>query len=163
MILGLTHLSEEAFWDALDRFDGCVWASHHNCRALVDDPRQLSDAQILAVAERGGVIGLALDAWMIVPGWVRGETTPQSTGLNLEHAADHIDHICQLLGNACHVGIGTDLDGGFGKEQCPGDLESIGDLPKIFDCLRGRGYSEPDISGIAHGNFVTLLRSGLKG
>lgn len=162
LILDLTHLSEESFWQALDRFDGCVWASHHNCRALVDDPRQLSDAQILAIAERGGVIGLALDAWMIVPGWVRGKTTPQSAGLTIEHAVDHIDHICQLLGNAQHVGIGTDLDGGFGTEQCPGDLESIGDLPKILDCLRRRGYAEPDVSGIAAGNFTALLRTGLK-
>ena len=161
LILDLTHLSEESFWQALDRFDGCVWASHHNCRALVDDPRQLSDEQIVAIAERGGVIGLALDAWMLVPGWVRGTSTPESAGATIGRAVDHIDHICQLLGNARHAGLGTDLDGGFGGEQCPRDLGSIGELPKILDCLRGRGYSEPDIAGIASGNFLRRLREGL--
>ncbi|MFT4550898.1 MAG: membrane dipeptidase [Verrucomicrobiales bacterium] len=161
LILDLTHLCDETFWNALDCYSGSVWASHHNCRALVDDPRQLSDEQIRAIAERGGVIGLAFDAWMIVPGWVRGETTPQSIGVTLEDAVNHIDHICQLLGNVEHVGLGTDLDGGFGNEQCPLDLDSIGELPKILDCLRGRGYSQADVSAVAHGNFVQLLRTGL--
>lgn len=161
MILDLTHLCDETFWDVLDGFAGCVWASHHNCRALVDDPRQLSDDQIRAIAERGGVIGLALDAWMIVPGWVRGESTPDEFGITLEHAVDHIDHVCQLLGTVNHVGIGTDLDGGFGKEQCPADLDSIADLPKILDSLRRRGYSEADVAAVAHGNFVRVLRTGL--
>ena len=162
LILDVTHLCDQTFWDALELFGGSVWASHHNCRALVDDPRQLSDEQIRAVAERGGVIGLALDAWMIVPGWIRGETTPQSISVTLDDAVNHIDHICQLLGDVKHVGIGTDLDGGFGTEQCPGDLDSIGELPKILDRLRGRGYSEADVTAVAHGNFVGLLRTGLR-
>ena len=161
MILDLTHLCDRSFWDALDCYGGTVWASHHNCRALVDDPRQLSDEQICAVAERGGVIGLALDAWMIVPGWVRGETTPEGIGITLDDAVNHIDHICQLLGNADHAGIGSDLDGGFGTEQCPSDVDSIADLPRILDCLRGRGYSEADVAKVAHQNFIGCLRSGL--
>ena len=161
MILDLTHLCDESFWEALDCFGGCVWASHHNCRALVDDPRQLSDHQIRAVAERGGVIGLALDAWMLVPGWVRGETTPESAKLKLAHAAEHVDHICQLLGNVAHVGIGSDLDGGFGNDQCPMDLGSIADLPEVFDALRERGYSAGEIAAVAHENFLRVMRVGL--
>ncbi len=161
LILDLTHLCDRSFWDALDCFGGRVWASHHNCRALADDPRQLSDGQILAIAQRDGAIGLAFDAWMIVPGWVRGETTPEGAGITLEDAVDHIDHICQLLGNAEHVGLGTDLDGGFGTEQVPLGFDSIGELPRVLDCLSGRGYSEADLRRIAHGNFVRVLRAGL--
>lgn len=160
-LLDVTHLSEPTFWDALKVFEGPVWASHHNCRALVDDPRQLTDDQIRAVAERGGVLGLALDAWMVVPGWIKGTTTPQESGATIERAVDHIDHICQLLGNANHVGIGTDLDGGFGTEQSPQDLNSIADISRIPDILRSRGYSEEDVTAIAHGNFVQCALKAL--
>ena len=161
MILDVTHLCDRTFWDAMDLYTGSVWASHHNCRALADDPRQLSDEQIQTLAERGGVIGLALDAWMVVPGWTRGKTLPQDTGVTMEDAVNHIDHICQLLGNVDHVGIGTDLDGGFGTEQTPADLETIADLVRIFEILKTRGYSEEDIAKVAHGNFVGLLETAL--
>ncbi len=117
IILDATHLCDESFWEALEHFDGPVWASHNNCRALVDDTRQFTDEQLKALIDRGAVIGAALDAWMMVPGWVRGKTTPESAGVTLEHMVDHIDHVCQLAGNARHSGIGTDLDGGFGREQ----------------------------------------------
>ena len=161
LILDVTHLCEETFWNVLDIYEGPVWASHHNCRARVDDPRQLSDEQIHALAQRGAVIGLALDAWMVVPGWIRGRSTPESTGATLEEAAHHIDHICQLLGTAQHVGIGTDLDGGFGTEQCPMGVDSIADIPRILDILRSRGYSEVEVEGVAHRNFIDLLRKVL--
>jgi len=81
MILDVTHLCERTFWDALELFKGPVWASHSNCRALVDDPRQLSDDQIEALVERGGAIGVAFDAWMMVPGWVKGKTTPETPAI----------------------------------------------------------------------------------
>ena len=161
LILDVTHLCEETFWDALACFSGPVWASHHNCRALVNDPRQLSDDQIRAVAERGGVIGLAMDTWMIVPGWEKRVTTPEASGVCLDDALKHLDHICQLLGNADHVGIGTDLDGGFGTEQSPKDLHSIADIAKIPSLLRERGFSESDVGKVAHGNFIELLRKAL--
>ena len=161
ILLDLTHLCEQTFWDALDIYQGPVWASHHNCRALVDDPRQLTDEQIRAIADRGGVLGLAFDAWMIVPGWKRGTTTPESAGLTIEHAVDHVDHVCQLLGNARHVGIGTDLDGGFGTEQTPQDMNSIADLRKVLDILTVRGYSDEDVKAIAHGNFIECAMRAL--
>ncbi|MEM1294523.1 MAG: membrane dipeptidase, partial [Verrucomicrobiota bacterium] len=107
MILDVTHLCDRTFWDALDIFEGPVWASHSNCRALVDNPRQFSDEQIRALIERGAVIGAAFDAWMIVPDWIRGKSTPESTGVRLRHIVDHMDHICQLAGNANHIGIGS--------------------------------------------------------
>jgi membrane dipeptidase len=157
VILDATHLCDDSFWEALDLFRGPVWASHNNCRALVPDDRQFSDDQIKALIARGAVIGGALDAWMMVPGWQRGKTTPQEAGVRLAHVIDHMDHICQLAGNARHVGIGTDLDGGFGREQCPQDLDTIADLARLPHMLRQRGYREQDVRDVMHGNWLRFL------
>ena len=159
MILDVTHLSDGCFWDALDIFGGSVWASHSNCRALVPDPRQFSDEQLKAIIERGGVVGAALDAWMMIPGWIRGKTLPQEAGLKLEVIVDHIDHVCQLAGNSNHAGIGTDLDGGYGTEQTPGDLDTIADLSRVPEMLTKRGYSSDDVSNIMSGNYIQFLRN----
>jgi membrane dipeptidase len=158
IILDATHLSDESFWDAMDHFNGSVWASHNNCRALVNHNRQFSDEQIKELISRGAVIGAALDAWMMVPNWERGTSTPKGTNCNLEVMIDHIDHICQLAGNTDHVGIGSDLDGGFGKEQCPYDLETIADLNKVPDLFAKRGYQQADIEKLMHGNWLRFLR-----
>ena len=158
MILDVTHLSDESFTEALEIFDGVVWASHSNCRQLVPDKRQFSDEQIEILIERDAVIGAVFDAWMVVPGWVRGRSTPEEMGVRLEHVVEHIDHICQLAGNARHCGIGSDLDGGFGKEQSPMDLETIADLQMLAGLLQGRGYSQADVEGIMSGNFLRVLR-----
>jgi len=158
IILDVTHLCDDSFRDALDHFRGRVWASHSNCRSLVPDDRQFSDEQIRELIARDAVIGVAFDAWMLVPGWVRGKTTPDRAGVTLETVVDHIDHICQIAGNARHCGIGSDLDGAFGREQCPSDVQTIADLSRLPDVLAARGYSAQDIEGIAHGNFVRFLR-----
>jgi len=158
IILDATHLCDDSFRDAMDHFQGPVWASHSNCRALVDHNRQFSDDQLRELIARGAVIGAAFDAWMIVPNWVRGSSTPQSAGLTLDRVIDHIDHICQLAGNARHCMIGSDLDGAFGREQCPSDVETIADLAKVPDLLRKRGYTDDDVRGLMHGNFVRFLR-----
>ncbi len=160
MILDVTHLCDRSFWDALAVYRGPLWASHHNCRALVDDPRQLSDEQIRALAQRGAVIGIACDVWMVVPGWRRRSTTHQDLPqANLESLANHVDHVCQLLGTTKHVGIGTDLDGGFGNEQTPADLKTIADLLTFQGILEKRGYSDVDLTQIFHRNFVDFLRN----
>ena len=158
MILDATHLCDDAFWDALSIFKGPIWASHNNCRALVNHNRQFSDEMIKTLIERGAIIGGALDAWMMVPNWVRQQSTPEGMDCNLEKMLDHLDHICQLAGNAHHVGIGTDLDGAFGKEQSPYDLETIADLQKIPALLAKRGYAPADIECIMHGNWLRFLR-----
>ena len=158
IILDATHLCDESFRDALDHFRGPVWASHSNCRALVPHNRQFSDDQLRELIGRGAVIGAAFDAWMIVPGWERGASTPASAGVTLDRVIDHIDHICQIAGNARHCMIGSDLDGAFGREQCPSDVETIADLAKVPDLLRRRGYSDTDVRGIMHGNFIRFLR-----
>jgi membrane dipeptidase len=158
MILDVTHLADQCFYEALDIYGGPVLASHHNCRALVNDPRQLTDDQIKRLIQRGGVIGAALDTWMLYPGWVRGQTTPESAGVRLEKMVDHIDHVCQLAGNARHAAIGTDLDGGFGREQSPLDLDTIADLQRLPELVGKRGYDEQAIEGIMYGNWVRFFR-----
>ena len=158
IILDATHLCDDAFWQAMDNFHGQVWASHNNCRALVDHNRQFSDDMIKVLIERGAVIGAAFDAWMIVPGWVRKKSMPKEMNCNIEKVIDHIDHICQLAGNTLHVGIGSDLDGGYGKEQCPYDLETIADLQNIPSLLQKRGYSNDDVENIMHRNWINFLR-----
>ena len=161
IILDLTHLSDEAFWQALDHFGGHVIASHNNCRALVPHQRQFDDRQIREIIARQGVIGAALDNWMLVPGWVRGRHDNRPA--TLKDVTDHIDHICQLAGNAEHAAIGSDLDGGFGREQSPSDLDTIADLHKLVDILDRRGYSMQDISLIMHGNWLRLLSNAWVG
>ena len=161
MILDATHLNDDAFWDALNRYKGNIWASHNNCRTFVDHNRQFSDDMIKALIERDAVIGVALDAWMMVPNWIRGTSTPQSTNCNMEIMANNIDHICQLAGNTNHVAVGSDLDGAFGREQCPYDLETIADIQKIFPILKSRGYKPEDIEKIANGNWLRFMRKAL--
>ncbi len=161
IILDVTHLCDDAFWQALEHFKGALWASHNNCRKFVNHNRQYSDEQIKAIIERRGVIGVALDAWMMVPNWERGVSDPVSMNCNLEIAIDNIDHICQLAGNTNHVGIGSDLDGAFGREQCPYDLETIADLQKIAVLLEKRGFKTPDIEKIMHQNWIDFLMKNL--
>jgi membrane dipeptidase len=158
IILDATHLCDDSFWEALDHFNGHVWASHNNCRALVNHNRQFSDEQVKELINRGAVIGGAMDAWMMVPNWVREESTPKGMNCNLEVLIDHMDHICQLAGNALHIGIGSDLDGAFGTEQCPYDLKTIADEQKIPVLLKNRGYADVDIENIMHGNWLRFLR-----
>lgn len=161
IILDATHLCDESFEDALNRFNGPVWASHHNCRALSNWNRQLTDKQISRLIERGAVIGMAFDAIMMVHGWQHLQSRPSDFGLQIEKICEHIDHICQIAGNAKHVGIGTDLDGGYGTEQTPMDLDSIADIAKLQGLLASRGYSETDISGILANNYISFLMTQL--
>jgi membrane dipeptidase len=157
MILDATHFSDESFWEALELWDGPVWASHNNCRALVPDQRQFSDDQLKELIRRGAVVGAAFDAWMLVPGWERGRTTPATSGVGMKHVIDHVDHICQLAGNAHHTAIGTDLDGGFGCEQSPGDLDTIADLQRLPAMFAERGYAPADVEKVMHGNWIAFL------
>ncbi len=158
LILDATHLCDVSFWETMKAYNGPIWASHNNCRRFVDHNRQFTDEQLTELIDRDAVIGIALDAWMMVPNWVRGSSTPQDMGVSLTQMIDNIDHICQLSGNSLHVGIGTDLDGGFGKEQAPADMDTIGDLQKIPEMLSKRGYTSHDIENILHKNFIAFLR-----
>src|SRR5215212_5471324 len=157
ILLDLTHLSDEAFWEAIDCFGGVVLASHNNCRALVPHQRQLDNKQIHAIIARAGVIGVAFDNWMLRASWTRGAKVNER--VTLKQVADHIDHICQLAGNSQHAAIGSDLDGGFGREQSPADLDTIADLQHMLDLLSKRGYRDDDIASIMYGNWLRLLRT----
>lgn len=156
MILDVTHLADDSFFQAMDIFHGPVLASHNNCRALVPGDRQFTDEQIRMIVERGGIIGGACDNWMLYPNYVKSETPREK--VPLKNVVDHIDHVCQIAGNARHSAIGTDLDGGYGIEQSPDGLDTIADLQKIPDLLRARGYSEDDVRGIMYQNWLHLFQ-----
>jgi membrane dipeptidase len=162
MILDVTHLTDEGFEEALSIFKGPVWASHHNCRTLVQHQRQLTDDQIKVLISRDAVIGGVLDTWMLTNNWIRGKDDPEERGVNLEKLIDHFDHICQLAGNSLHIAIGSDLDGAYGKEQSPYDLEDISDLQNLKTLLTNRGYSREDVSNIFHGNWLRFLQKAWK-
>jgi len=98
-----------------------------------------------------------MDAWMMVPGWVRGESTPLNKNVTLNTLVDHLVHVCDLAGNTNHVGLGTDLDGGFGREQCPSDIETIADLQKLPELLLKRGFSDADIVKFCHQNWLNFM------
>ena len=160
-ILDVTHLSDDSLREALDIYHGPLWASHNNCRVFVPHNRQHSDEQIRELIGRDAVIGTALDAWMMVPGWVRGESDPVSMGVTLKIMVRNIDHICQLAGNSLHAAIGSDLDGAFGKEQSPYDLDTIADLQKIPGMLAEIGYTGQDIKNIMSANWIRFLLKNL--
>jgi len=159
MILDLTHSSDPTFFQALDVFHGPVHASHNNVRKLVPGDRQYSDEQIKLLIQRNAVIGAVCDNWQLHPNYKRGETPRESITLN--NVVDTIDHICQLAGNTSHVGIGSDLDGGFGTEQSPLEIDTIADMQKLGPILASRGYSHGDIERIFHGNWLRFFRGNL--
>jgi len=142
----------------MDLFKGTVWASHQNCRTLVPGERQFSDEQIKLIIERDGVIGGPLDTWMLYPEFQIGKSNPRDLGINLEKLVDHFDHICQLAGNSLHIGFGTDLDGLFGTEQTPYDMDTIADIVKFEKILSRRGYTDENISNIFSGNWLRLIK-----
>ncbi len=158
IILDVTHLTDEGFDEALDAYQGPVWASHHNVRALVPTQRQLTDAQIKRLVDRGAVIGGMLDCWAMDLRFIDMVSDPWQLNIRLEQLADHWDHICQIAGNTRHVAIGSDLDGIFGTEQSPWDLNSIADLQKYEQILQKRGYTDQDIDNIFHKNWLDFLR-----
>ena len=158
MILDVTHLTDEGFFQAMDLYQGPVWASHHNVRQIVPTQRQLTDDQIRCLIEREAVIGGMLDCWAMDIRFIDTVSDPWQLNIKLEQLVDHWDHICQLAGNSRHVAIGSDLDGIFGTEQAPWDLDSVAGLQKFTDILGRRGYAQGDIENILHGNWLRFLR-----
>jgi len=157
MIVDVTHLTDEGFWQVIERYEGPLLASHNNCRALVPGQRQFSDEQIRALIERGGVLGVVCDSWMLCPDYKFGKTDNEK--VRLSHVVDQIDHICQLAGNVQHVAIGSDLDGGYGREQSPSDLDTIADLQKLIPLLEGRQYPSSDIENVMYGNWLRFFQA----
>ncbi|MBN1248159.1 MAG: membrane dipeptidase [Anaerolineae bacterium] len=156
LLLDVSHLWEDAAHKVLDRYPGPLVATHANPRAFVDTPRQLSDDMIRRVAEREGVIGVVAYNRMLDPEW-----SPGRPRVPLARLIEAIDHMCQVAGTAASTGIGSDLDGGYGQESAPAELESVADLAKIGDLLRERGYGEADIQAILRGNWLRTMRAVL--
>lgn len=163
--LDLSHMSMESARQALDRYPGAVIASHANVRKLVRGEqgrwaeRNLSDDVIRMLIERGGVIGLVPFNRFLDADWKPADGK-QSVTLENSIAA-HIDYICQMAGNARHVGFGTDFDGGFGAQSTPAEIDTIADLQKIAPILRNRGYTDDDIDAILGGNWRRHLEEHL--
>jgi membrane dipeptidase len=157
-ILDLTHMSEKASLEALDRYEGPVAATHSNARRLVPGERQLSDSQIRRIGERDGVIGMVMCNSFLRPNYRRGDPKELVT---LDHVVAHIDHICQILGDSEHVGIGSDLDGGFGVDHIPAEMESVADLRLISAHLLGHGFEQDDVANIMGSNWIRLLQHTL--
>jgi membrane dipeptidase len=161
-MLDLSHMAEQAYYEALDRFSGTIIASHSNARALLDGSpvpdRHLSDAMIRRLVERDGVIGVAPYNRFLKGGWLPEDGRAVVT---LEHVIRQIDHICQLAGDAQHAGLGSDFDGGFGLSQLPTGLDSIADLQSIGESLAQSGYQPADVEAILSGNWLRMLRRGL--
>jgi membrane dipeptidase len=159
--LDVSHMAEASFWEALDLFDGPVVASHSNCRALVPlgrPDRHLSDPMIRALVERDAVIGVVLYNRFLDDDWAyeRGKSA-----LGLDSALRHIDHICQIAGDARHVAIGSDFDGGFGAEAIPRELDSVADLGRIGAALRATGLGAADVEAVLSGNWLRILERTL--
>jgi membrane dipeptidase len=162
LILDLSHMAEEAVSQALDTFEGTLIASHSNCRALLDGSekpdRHLTDEMIGGIAARDGVIGAVIYNRFLKGTWRSGDGRE---GITLEHVAAQIDHICQLVGDAKHIGLGSDFDGGFGLSRVPEGLDSVADLGLIGDRLAAWGYTPPEVEAIMGGNWLGVLRRAL--
>jgi membrane dipeptidase len=171
MILDTTHLAEESFWQALKHFNGPVIASHSNCRTLtmshvqmdelissgISGQRHLSDEQIHALIERDAVIGVVPFNSFLDATWSRD----YRFDIGLDLMVRHIDHICQLAGDAKHVALGSDIDGGFGRFETPSELDTVADLQKLAQALRVAGYQEKDVRGVMGGNWHNLFARAL--
>ncbi len=159
MALDLSHIAEEAYYQAIERYEGPVLASHSNPRRFCPGDRGLSDAMIRLMAERDGVIGAVLFNAFLKPGWRMRQNRKDEVGIGDLIAA--IDHICQVTGSARHVGIGSDLDGGFGHESIPAEFDTVADLWQIGDALRARGFAEDDVAAVMGDNFLRVYNAVL--
>ncbi|HEY1923026.1 MAG TPA: membrane dipeptidase, partial [Tepidisphaeraceae bacterium] len=119
-----------------------------NCRAIVPGERQISDEIIRQIVSRGGMIGINFYDRFLLP--------PEQQGKRRATLADvttHIRHVCDIAGDAAHVGLGTDMDGGLGREQIPAEIETSADLGRTAHALSAAGFNDGDIAGIMGENW----------
>ena len=158
MPLDLTHTADQTFAEAADLFEGRIYSSHTACRSLAKMPRNHTDAQLKQIIDRDGVIGLPMFNHFLNAAYE--EDSPKEM-VTYATVVDHIDHICQLAGNVKQVGIGSDADGGFGKEHMPAELDTHRDINKLADVLSQRGYRDSDIAGILKDNWLRFFSETL--
>jgi membrane dipeptidase len=165
IVLDLTHMSDEACREALGRYDGPIVASHTTPRRLGTGKRQwghpqlahrlLADDVMEELIARAGVIGIMPANWALDPNWKRSTF---KADIHIGDVVDAIDIVCQTAGDARHVAIGTDFDGGFGAEATPAEIDTIADLQQLVPALLHRGYTHEDVEAVMHGNWLRILR-----
>jgi membrane dipeptidase len=158
MIHDASHLAEHAFWQLLDLTDNAIMASHSNCRAIVGGPsnRHLTDDMIKALVRRGGVIGINFCTQFLI----RHDKFPAEKS-SLADVVAHVKHICNLAGNSDCVSLGTDMDGGLGRELIPVEIATSADLPKLGDALSSAGFGDDDVKKIIGENWIRFFRRHL--
>lgn len=159
--LDISHMDEKAALQAIDNYPGTMIVSHSNVQALLpgnDSNRFLSDRLLEGLIERNAVIGIVIFNNFLKTGWKRGDAREEVT---LDHVVSHIDYICQMAGDANHVGIGSDFDGGFGVQSTPVKIDSVADIQNIIPLLINKGYSDTDVANIMGGNWISYLKTNL--
>ena len=159
VILDMSHLAEASFFEALDSFHGPVIATHSNCRSIIPTDRHLTDEMIRALVKREGVIGLVLYNKFLTADWVERGKVKES--VTLTRFVEQAKHIREVAGDTKHIGLGSDLDGGFGSESIPAELDTAADIPKTANALADSGFSDEDVTGIMGENWLRLLRRTL--
>jgi membrane dipeptidase len=156
MLVDISHLNETGFWDVIELSKDPIVATHSNCKALCNHHRNLTDDQIKALAEKGGVLNLSF-----CKNFIMDAVNPRNSGaprnVGVEDWLDHLDHAVELVGTD-HVGIGSDFDGGCG---IPG-LDDITEIPNISRGMVARGYSNNDIEKILGTNNLRVFKKVLK-
>ncbi len=167
MILDITHMADQAVWESFEIWDGPILASHRNCRSLIRGQRHLNDDMIRELFRRGGIMGLVFCHFMFDPDVV-WETQPAKrdyvSKYTMEALLPHVEHLGNLAGGSLeHIAIGTDIDGGFGAELTPTDVDTIADVSRFGSVLQEAGYSEQDAEAILSGNALRFFRKSWQG
>ena len=160
-VLDISHMDERAVLQAFDHYPKRMIASHANPLGMMkgsDSNRFLSDRVIEGLIERDGVIGVVVYNAFLKQGWTKKDSRELVT---IDHVVAHIDYICQIAGDAKHVGIGSDADGGFGLQSLPTGFDTLADIQKLTDPLSKKGYSDEDIAGIMGINWIEFLQQSL--
>ena len=160
MMIDISHVSDETFWDVIEVTRAPIIASHSSARALVDNPRNMDDAMLRAVGENGGVVMVNFGGSFIDPrkasmggiawDWVLGLG---SRPVPLDRLLDQIDHIAQLAGVE-HVGLGSDFDGTL---FLPEGARDVSQLPNVTAGLLERGYAEADVRKVLGENVLRVM------
>jgi len=161
LIIDVSHMTDEGFFEALESFRGTVIASHSNCRALVPTDRQLSDEMIRALVSREAVIGVVFYNAFLLHGWSNSGIGAKSE-VTLSHVVKHIQHICSIAGDTSHVAVGSDLDGGFGCESVPAEIDPVADLRQLGAALSEAGFSDGEVENVMQKNWLRILEHGLQ-
>jgi membrane dipeptidase len=159
--LDLSHMDELSARQSLDFYEGPVIASHANAAALLpgyDGNRLPPDEVLRGLIARDGIVGVVPFCMFLKNDWKMGDARDDIT---LATLAAHVDHICQMAGDARHVGLGSDFDGGFGLEAVPSGIDTIADLQNLVPILQAKGYNDEDVAAILGENWLRHLRKYL--